>query len=237
MVTKKPKGLGRGLEALLGPKVDDTRAEVAAMNEAREGQATGSLKLDEMVAGGMDDELLGAVAPIYLLAKAAGTRATPAATQERSYARHWTPLHLDFVVADIVDTLQTSLAQRALVVQRLQAGTRLVLDAPIQLGQLGGVVRLLLDAHRTLVHVAHDGLAQRLGTLALQGGNDEHRALPVQTLDHRTHALLALVIEQLVSLVQHQPALTLGQRRAEFLQLANDHLGRFGRPSLKSGES
>ncbi len=51
MVTKKPKGLGRGLEALLGPKVDDTRAEVAAMNEAREGQSTGSLKLDELVAG------------------------------------------------------------------------------------------------------------------------------------------------------------------------------------------
>ena len=25
MVTKKPKGLGLGLEALLGPKVDDTR--------------------------------------------------------------------------------------------------------------------------------------------------------------------------------------------------------------------
>jgi ParB family chromosome partitioning protein len=51
MVTKKPKGLGRGLEALLGPKVDDTRAEVAALNEAREGQSTGSLKLDELVAG------------------------------------------------------------------------------------------------------------------------------------------------------------------------------------------
>ncbi|MFN4359747.1 MAG: ParB/RepB/Spo0J family partition protein [Hylemonella sp.] len=51
MVTKKPKGLGRGLEALLGPKVDDTRAEVAAMSEAREGQTTGSLRLDEMVAG------------------------------------------------------------------------------------------------------------------------------------------------------------------------------------------
>ncbi len=50
MVTKKPKGLGRGLEALLGPKVDDTRAEVAAMNEAREGQGTGSLKVDERVA-------------------------------------------------------------------------------------------------------------------------------------------------------------------------------------------
>ncbi|MCA3239369.1 MAG: ParB/RepB/Spo0J family partition protein [Curvibacter sp.] len=51
MVTKKPKGLGRGLEALLGPKVDDTRAEVAALNEAREGHATGSLKLDDLVPG------------------------------------------------------------------------------------------------------------------------------------------------------------------------------------------
>ncbi|GAB3502999.1 ParB/RepB/Spo0J family partition protein [Curvibacter fontanus] len=51
MVSKKPKGLGRGLEALLGPKVDDTRAEVAAMSEARENQGTGSLKLEDMVPG------------------------------------------------------------------------------------------------------------------------------------------------------------------------------------------
>ncbi|MEK9968240.1 MAG: ParB/RepB/Spo0J family partition protein [Ferrovibrio sp.] len=51
MVTKKPKGLGRGLEALLGPKVDETRAETAALHEAREGQATGSLALDELVPG------------------------------------------------------------------------------------------------------------------------------------------------------------------------------------------
>ncbi|MEK9804141.1 MAG: ParB/RepB/Spo0J family partition protein [Curvibacter sp.] len=51
MVTKKPKGLGRGLEALLGPKVDETRAETAAMSEARESQATGSLALDELVPG------------------------------------------------------------------------------------------------------------------------------------------------------------------------------------------
>jgi ParB family chromosome partitioning protein len=33
MVTKKPKGLGRGLEALLGPKVDDAAAAVAAAND------------------------------------------------------------------------------------------------------------------------------------------------------------------------------------------------------------
>ncbi|MDR0226526.1 MAG: ParB/RepB/Spo0J family partition protein [Burkholderiaceae bacterium] len=33
MVTKKPKGLGRGLEALLGPKVDDRAAAAAATEE------------------------------------------------------------------------------------------------------------------------------------------------------------------------------------------------------------
>lgn len=48
MVTKKPKGLGRGLEALLGPKVDDT-ASVAAP-AAAEG-APSKLPLDQMVAG------------------------------------------------------------------------------------------------------------------------------------------------------------------------------------------
>ena len=31
MVTKKPKGLGRGLEALLGPKVDDKAAQAEAV--------------------------------------------------------------------------------------------------------------------------------------------------------------------------------------------------------------
>ncbi len=47
MVTKKPKGLGRGLEALLGPKVDDS---VAAQNAAAEGQPS-TLPLSQMVAG------------------------------------------------------------------------------------------------------------------------------------------------------------------------------------------
>lgn len=46
MVTKKPKGLGRGLEALLGPKV----AETTATQDAETGVPT-QLKLDQMVAG------------------------------------------------------------------------------------------------------------------------------------------------------------------------------------------
>lgn len=47
MVTKKPKGLGRGLEALLGPKVDD--ATVAAAN-AQQGNPN-TLPLAELVPG------------------------------------------------------------------------------------------------------------------------------------------------------------------------------------------
>ena len=50
MVTKKPKGLGRGLEALLGPKV----AEAASPDAQEAGRAAGapnSLPLTELVAG------------------------------------------------------------------------------------------------------------------------------------------------------------------------------------------
>jgi ParB family chromosome partitioning protein len=47
MVTKKPKGLGRGLEALLGPKVDDSEA---ARNAAAEGLPS-TLPLSQMVPG------------------------------------------------------------------------------------------------------------------------------------------------------------------------------------------
>lgn len=46
-------------------------------------------------------ELLGASSSIYLLVKPNGTPASSTARHLRSYARHWTPVHLDFVVDDI----------------------------------------------------------------------------------------------------------------------------------------
>jgi catechol 2,3-dioxygenase-like lactoylglutathione lyase family enzyme len=47
-------------------------------------------------------ELLGAEAPIYLLRKQPGTAAFGAAPRSsRDYGRHWTPVHLDFVVDDV----------------------------------------------------------------------------------------------------------------------------------------
>jgi predicted enzyme related to lactoylglutathione lyase len=46
-------------------------------------------------------ELLGATSPIYLLAKPNGTVASATSRHLRSYARHWTPIHLDLVVTEI----------------------------------------------------------------------------------------------------------------------------------------
>ena len=46
-------------------------------------------------------ELGGLAAPIYLLVKPAGTQASSYGSATRSYTRHWTPVHLDFVVDDV----------------------------------------------------------------------------------------------------------------------------------------
>jgi predicted enzyme related to lactoylglutathione lyase len=46
-------------------------------------------------------ELLGADASIYLLEKSTGTLPSTDAMSTRNYARHWTPVHLDFVVDDL----------------------------------------------------------------------------------------------------------------------------------------
>lgn len=51
--------------------------------------------------GSFGIELLGGPTPIYLLTKPAGTVASATTSQRRSYERHWTPIHLDFVVDDI----------------------------------------------------------------------------------------------------------------------------------------
>ena len=53
-------------------------------------------------------ELVGADAPIYLLPKAAGSEAFPKGTK-RSYTRHWTPVHLDFVVGEIGAAIKRAL--------------------------------------------------------------------------------------------------------------------------------
>jgi predicted enzyme related to lactoylglutathione lyase len=46
-------------------------------------------------------ELLGASSRIYLLEREGGTAPSPDARASRDYQRHWTPVHLDFVVDDL----------------------------------------------------------------------------------------------------------------------------------------
>ena len=58
-------------------------------------------------------ELLGGPAPIYLLAKKDGTLPFGGATAPRDYRRHWTPVHLDFVVADVDAAVERAVAAGA----------------------------------------------------------------------------------------------------------------------------
>lgn len=60
-------------------------------------------------------EMLGSSVPIYLLVRKAGTPASETMSQVRSYERHWTPAHLDFVVDDIETAVRMA----------IQAGARL----------------------------------------------------------------------------------------------------------------
>jgi predicted enzyme related to lactoylglutathione lyase len=60
-------------------------------------------------------ELLGGDIAIYLLVNKAGTSPAPAPAQPRSYERHWTPVHLDFVVEDLEAARARALAAGAVL--------------------------------------------------------------------------------------------------------------------------
>jgi predicted enzyme related to lactoylglutathione lyase len=82
-------------EILVNIDVDNLEKAIAFYEHAV------GLRLGRRLFGGNAAELLGASAKIYLLAKAAGTPASSSLTQRRDYQRHWTPVHLDFAVAEI----------------------------------------------------------------------------------------------------------------------------------------
>lgn len=63
--------------------------------------------------GGSVAELVGADCRIYLLAKPAGTACSTATKALRDYRRHWTPVHLDFVVEDLATAVERAVAAGA----------------------------------------------------------------------------------------------------------------------------
>ena len=83
------------MKLLVNIDVDDLSKAIAFYEQAadlRVGRSFGTFGV----------EMLGASSVIYLLVKPAGTKPSPQADDERHYRRHWTPVHLDFVVADVV---------------------------------------------------------------------------------------------------------------------------------------
>ena len=58
-------------------------------------------------------ELSGAQAPVFLLRKAPATPAFAGAATVRDYARHWTPVHLDFLVGEIAGALARAVSAGA----------------------------------------------------------------------------------------------------------------------------
>jgi catechol 2,3-dioxygenase-like lactoylglutathione lyase family enzyme len=63
--------------------------------------------------GSFGVEMLGRSAPIYLLVKAPGSSPSAKTTQVRDYGRHWTPVHLDFVVEQIEPAVEKAVAAGA----------------------------------------------------------------------------------------------------------------------------
>ena len=83
----------------LGPAIDFYRAALG-------------LQLARVIDGDVA-ELTGASSVLILLQKPAGSSAAKDAPDSRSYARHWTPVHVDFVVDDVEAAAQRALAAGA----------------------------------------------------------------------------------------------------------------------------
>jgi predicted enzyme related to lactoylglutathione lyase len=58
-------------------------------------------------------ELTGASSALYLLLNQAGSAPAATAAEVRRYSRHWTPVHLDFVVPDLREAERRALAAGA----------------------------------------------------------------------------------------------------------------------------
>jgi catechol 2,3-dioxygenase-like lactoylglutathione lyase family enzyme len=65
-------------------------------------------------------EMLGASAPVDLLAMRPGTPPYPEAKALRDYRRHWTPVHVDYVVLDLDVAVQRAQAAGAVLDREIQ---------------------------------------------------------------------------------------------------------------------
>ena len=68
-------------------------------------------------------EMLGASVPIYLIEYSAGSATSIGSPAARDYGRHWTPVHLDFVVDDVERAVRRACQAGALLEGEIQTHT------------------------------------------------------------------------------------------------------------------
>jgi uncharacterized glyoxalase superfamily protein PhnB len=115
------------MDVLINVDVDDVDA---AIDFYRRGVG---LHVGRRLFHGTVIEMLGASSSIYLLQKKSGTPASSRTSQTRDYSRHWTPVHLDFVVDEIEMAVRNALAAGARLegeVQTFDWGRQATLSDP-----------------------------------------------------------------------------------------------------------
>ena len=91
------------------------------------------LRLDRTLFDDTVAELYGTAVRVMLLEKAAGSAIAPDAVQARSYDRHWTPVHLDFVVAELEPAIERAVSAGAKIegeVETFQWGRQALMSDP-----------------------------------------------------------------------------------------------------------
>ena len=95
-------------------------------------QAVG-LQLGRRLFAGTVAEMLGSSSPLYLMLKQPNSSPSDYTSQLRDYQRHWTPVHLDFIVHDLESAVERATQAGAKLEGELQSfswGRQAVMSDP-----------------------------------------------------------------------------------------------------------
>ena len=95
------------METLINIDVPDVEAAIEFYQRATE------LRLGRRLFEGTVAELTGASVRVLLLQKEIGSSPVPGVSLSRDYRRHWTPVHLDFVVPELEVATERAVAAGA----------------------------------------------------------------------------------------------------------------------------
>jgi predicted enzyme related to lactoylglutathione lyase len=105
----------RTLRFIVNVDVDDLEKAIAFYASAL------GLRLDRKLFDNSVAQMWGGPCAIYLLLKPPGSAATLSAGSAREYQRHWTPVHLDFVVDDVAAAVARAVSAGAKLEGEIQS--------------------------------------------------------------------------------------------------------------------